>query len=502
MKIKKNPLVLEISARMLIKLAPTNGTFTDIPDEVLISWESDGYDAVWVMGVWTTGAKGLESSRNLTDGYGEVLPDWVEQDIIGSPYAIKDYKVHPDFGGDPALASLRKRMAKHNIALILDFVPNHTAPDHPWVTSNPEYYVSGNPALLNAEPANYAYTDGEGSRILAYGRDPFFSGWADTFQLDYRRKATRQVMQETLSGIAYMCDAVRCDMAMLVFKDIFTQTWGRFEGEGENARETEFWAEAIDKVHATHPDFQFIAEAYWDLEERLQLLGFDYTYHKSFYDHLEHNDYAGLSHDLSNQQYNNHSVFFIENHDEPRAASSFIERAHRHAAAFLTLTLPGMRLVHDGQTEARQLRHSIHLNRRSDETPDTNEKDFYQNLFKVIAKSSVGAGTCSQLAISNTAGHHNSSGPIIAILWKSSEGENQRRNLVLVNLSREQQDGHVRISDYGLGGRIWRLDDMLSDQSYRRNGTEMSSHPGLYIRLDPHQTQIFEITQEPVELQK
>jgi glycosidase len=72
-----------------------------------------------------------------------VLPDFQPSDVCGSCFAIRDYRVHQDFGGDPALARLRERMRARGLRLMLDFVPNHMAPDHDWVQAHPEWFVAG-----------------------------------------------------------------------------------------------------------------------------------------------------------------------------------------------------------------------------------------------------------------------------------------------------------------------------------------------------------------------
>jgi len=58
---------------------------------------------------------------------------------------------------------------------MLDFVPNHTAPDHPWVKTHPDYYIEGNEQALAAAPQiTCGSTPTAGLKILAYGRDPNF----------------------------------------------------------------------------------------------------------------------------------------------------------------------------------------------------------------------------------------------------------------------------------------------------------------------------------------
>ena len=75
---------------------------------------------------------------------------------------------------------------------MLDFVPNHTAPDHPWVETHPDYYVAGQRGGAGGGAAKLsARRDRRGDRcILAHGRDPYFPGWPDTLQLNYANPAT------------------------------------------------------------------------------------------------------------------------------------------------------------------------------------------------------------------------------------------------------------------------------------------------------------------------
>ena len=83
------------------------------------------------------------------------MPDLRDEDIPGSGFAITGYTVHADLGGDAALARLRARLQQRGIKLMLDFVPNHMAPDHPWVEEHPEFFVIGSESDLARTPENY-----------------------------------------------------------------------------------------------------------------------------------------------------------------------------------------------------------------------------------------------------------------------------------------------------------------------------------------------------------
>ena len=68
----------------------------------------------------------------------DALPDVTEDDVIGSPYCIRDYVVDRRFGGREGLAVARAELGQRGVRLLVDFVPNHVAPDHPWLSGHPD----------------------------------------------------------------------------------------------------------------------------------------------------------------------------------------------------------------------------------------------------------------------------------------------------------------------------------------------------------------------------
>ena len=119
--------------------------------------------------------------------------------------------MHPDLGGNAALARLRQRLQQRGLKLMLDFVPNHMAPDHPWVDEHPEYYVQGTEERPGPSAAELCRMQTRnGPLVLAYGRDPYFAGWPDTLQLNYGNPALQQAMigeLERSPGSATACVA-------------------------------------------------------------------------------------------------------------------------------------------------------------------------------------------------------------------------------------------------------------------------------------------------------
>src|SRR5574341_669824 len=335
----------------------------DIPDTELDRIAQVGFDWVWLLSVWQTGLAGRRVSRSNAEWREEfqhTLTDLREEDIAGSGFAITGYTVHQTLGGDGALARLRRRLRKRGLRLLLDFVPNHTGLDHPWVDDYPDYYVVGTELDLARAPQNYTWIKrNRGDLLLAYGRDPYFAGWPDTLQLNYGNPATQEAMIAELAKIADQCDGVRCDMAMLVLPEVFERTW--------DIRAQPFWPQATQRVRERFPDFCFMAEVYWDLEWTMQQQGFDYAYDKRLYDRLREGHAKPVrEHFHAGLDYQNKLARFLENHDEPRAAATFSPGVHE-AAAVITFLSPGLRFFHQGQFLGRKKRISPHLVRVPDE---------------------------------------------------------------------------------------------------------------------------------------
>jgi hypothetical protein len=484
-----HPSLYQINTRVwLTELSRTLGrpaTLDDISEGELDRWAEMGFDWTWFLSVWTIGLAGQKVSRSQAAWlreFKETLPDLQESDIAGSGFAVTGYSVHPALGGDAALARLREKMQKRGLKLMLDFVPNHMGLDHPWLEDHPEYFVSGTEDQLAREPQNYVRVHRKkGDLILAYGRDPYFSGWPDTLQLDYANPATQEAMQGELLRISDQCDGVRCDMAMLVLPEIFERTWGR--------RAPLFWPTAIQRVKRRHPQFQFMAEVYWDMEWTLQQQGFDHAYDKRLYDRLREGHarpvrehlYAGLD-------FQNKLARFLENHDEPRAAATFDPDQHR-AAAVITFLSPGLRFFHQGQFEGRKKRISPHLVRAPLEPLDEPLQDFYGKLLAVLREPAVRDGQWRLLECGPAWEGNGSWDSFLAFGWEGQQGE---RFIVVVNYSPDQGQCSVRLPFSDLADRSLRLQDRMSPAVYDRSGNDILSR-GLFFDLPAWGSNVFEL---------
>jgi Alpha amylase, catalytic domain len=470
-------------------------TLDDVADGALDRIAAEGFDWVWLLGVWQTGEAGRQVSRSRPEWqheYRELLPDFTVDDVCGSPFAVSEYVVNRDFGGPAALERFRKRLGERGIQLMLDFVPNHTALDHPWVREHTDFYVQGGEEDLLREPHNYCkVATPSGPRVLAHGRDPYFSGWPDTVQINYRHAPLRTQMVAVLDTIADQCDGLRCDMAMLVLHDVIMRTWGdrARPGDGSPPIDEPFWPMAIHRVRQRRPRFVFMAEAYWDLEWILQQQGFDYTYDKRFYDRLRAVDAGAVrGHLLADPEYQRRSVRFLENHDELRAAAIFPPAVHQ-AAAVLTLLVPGLRFLHEGQLSGRRVRTSNHLRRRAAEPVDEELRSFYERLLSCMRRTEVRQGGW-RLVECQPAWDGNSTWDRFIAFSRELPG---RRMLVAVNYGPTQAQCYVRLPWADVAGSTIVLQDLMAPTiRYERDGAEVSDR-GLYLDIPAWSYHVFEI---------
>ncbi len=482
------PSLYQINTRVwLMALAQSLGrpaTLDDIPDAELDRLAAMGFDWIWFLSVWQTGAAGQRVSRTNPEWrreFQDTLPDLCEDDIAGSGFAITGYDVHEQLGGDAALARLRERLRARGLRLLLDFVPNHTGLDHPWVELHPEFYVQGTDDDLAHSPQNYTRIESaQGSRVFAYGRDPYFAGWPDTVQLNYANPATKEAMIATLLKIARQCDGVRCDMAMLVLPDVFERTWG--------LHAEPFWPRATTRVREQSP-FVFMAEVYWDLEWTLQQQGFDYTYDKRLYDRLRDGHVPPIrAHFFADSGYQDRMARFLENHDEPRAAAALAPGAHE-AAAVITYLSPGLRFFHAGQFEGRTKRISPHLVRGPVEPLDWGLQQFYERLLTVLKLPALRDGDWQLLDCRPAWDGNWTSDCFVAYAWQRSDA----RVVVVVNYASNQSQCYVALPFGDLAGAEWRLADQIDGAVYDRDGGDLQNR-GLFVDATPWQASVFVLT--------
>jgi len=488
--LSNQPIIFEVDTRPhLTAMAPALGreaTLEDIPDDWLGYLASLGIQYIWFMGVWQLGLSGKAISQAHSEWQGEfrkALPDLQTEDITGSPYAIASYQVDVCLGGNSALAGLRQRMKKFGLKLCLDFVPNHTGIDHPWVHDHPDYYIHGTSEHLSKFPANYtSVLCHDGPHILAHGRDPYFPGWADTLQLNYFNQEVQSKMLETLLDISDQCDALRCDMSMLVIPEVFSSTWQE-NHLINNPRpvKNSFWPDATETIKKSHPGFLFIAEAYWDLEWRLQQDGFDFTYDKKLYDRILTCGAKDIHEHLhSDPSFGNKCARFLENHDEPRIASK-LEWPKQQCACLITFLTPGMLLLHEGQLEGNKVRSNVHLRRRILEPVSLEILTFSEKMLELIKANQLRESIWTWVQpIEAWAGNFTHQDFITFIRQHPKTG----LHIFAINYSGHQSQCLFPVSGQALPDGEVVLTDLLSGSTFKRNGSDLTTN-GLFVDLPP-----------------
>lgn len=175
----KNSVIYEVNTRQY----NNEGTFKAVESD-LPRIKNLGVDILWFMPIHPIG----KLNRKGT---------------LGSYYSVKDYKsINPEFGSLDNFKSLVKKAHEQGLKVIIDWVPNHTAWDHEWITKHPDWYVH----------------DSTGKIITQYD-------WSDVAKLNYSNKDLRIAMIEAMKYWLTECDidGFRCDVAFLVPADFWKE---------------------------------------------------------------------------------------------------------------------------------------------------------------------------------------------------------------------------------------------------------------------------------------
>ncbi len=491
---RAHPHLYEINTWVwLEELSARYGCYLTLPDVPGEEWDrlADlGFDFVYLMGVWRRSLIGRRifrtDPRNFPN-FDAALPGWNVRDIVGSPFSIQDYTPDPRIATAEGLAEVHDQLRKRGIGLILDFVPNHTGFDHRWIVEHPDRYIQGSQEDFRAEPAAFCLLErdlmekeGDEDLFVARGRDPYFPPWSDVAQLNYFNPDCRRGMIEILKSIARFCDGVRCDMAMLVTNEVFHRTWEHFLQPWPMPK-TEFWEEAIAAV----PHFVWLAEVYWDMEWRMQELGFQFTYDKRLYDRLREGSAEQVRVHLgADIRYQSKLARFLENHDEPRSAAIF---PHEKLPAVATLlsTLPGMRFYHHGQLDGVKTFVPMPLSKAQPEAGDPQIRNLYERLLRASDAEVFHRGDWHLLEV-ESAGDETFQ-DLIAYRWHYQADD----RLIVVNLGSRTAQGKVRRAAVG-SSKNCLFCDLLDGSEYLRERVDLESN-GLYVRLGPYQAHAFEV---------
>jgi len=466
-------------------------TISTIPDA---EWKDkfEQYDIFWFMGIYQPSEAGLVNAKKYSDQYRYALPNInSETDIVASPFAIPDYSPNPLIAKDwNEWDKMVDKLHLNNKKVYLDFVGNHTAIDHPWAKSHPEYFIQGDEYQYKNNPNFYIEVENDkGKKYLAHGKDPNFPEWSDTLQLNYAQPEVQKIMEEQLLILADHSDGLRCDMAMLLNSSTFVRTWGWCLNDDQKnyLKQNEFWKKVIPKVKEKaknngKENFEFMAEAYWEKEELGE--SFDYIYCDEFYKNICKTAHGESSDIIKNQIYfladlpktrrHYKDVIYIENHDEERAIKSMGRDFSKAAVVVASLIPNSMLMINQGQEDGKMIRPPMQINHFPKENQDLDLKDYYQNIIDLKKTRLFKEGNWQIVDANST--------KIIA--QKVTSPDNKIAAIIYTNLSPDKSYGRLNDVKNGHAANVYNMNDrrkIVSDQL--RDG-------GMFIALDSYESQI------------
>jgi glycosidase len=307
-----------------------DGTFKAFQEE-LPRLKKMGVDILWLMPIHPIG----EEKRK-----GE----------LGSYYSIKDYTaVNPNFGTKQDFIDLVDAAHQQGMKLFLDWVPNHTAWDHPWVSEHPEYYMK------------------DSSGNITYEAD-----WTDIAQLNYEN---RELWDQMIEKMKYWIEEADIDGY-------------RVDHAGHDIP-LDFWKKAIPEVNTEKEDFFWLAE--WNTPEMHPWFDATYTWE---YFHLTtaiangEEELSKIPEYMAQQDtlFPDHAyrLYFTTNHDENSWNGSDTELFGDNFENFAVMaaTIDGMPLVYSGQETG--LEQQLEFFEKDLIDWDGYEyEDFYRTLFEL-----------------------------------------------------------------------------------------------------------------------
>ena len=281
-----------------------------------------GVKIIWVMPIHPISK--LRRKANGDVFTSEIKDEKERAKYLGSYYSVSDYKaINPEYGTLNDFKQLVNVAHENDIYVIIDWVPNHTGWDHPWITKHPDWYTQ----------------DKEGDII-----DPIDPGtgkswgWTDVADLNYDKLDMRN---EMIADMKYWIDIANID---------------GFRVDVAHNVPPKFFNKAIKELKKVKPLFM-LAEA-----EKHELFSVGYDMQYAWEGHHLLNKIANgeaNANDFRNYMQKQNSLLqpedfnmnFVTNHDENSWGGTLKERMPKSKDLFTSLTylMPGMPLIYSGQ---------------------------------------------------------------------------------------------------------------------------------------------------------
>ncbi len=455
-----------------------------VPDEALDRLAAFGIDALWLIGVWERS----NASRRIKQHAGN-------SEAAASAYAVHDYAVAAELGGEDAWRGLRDRAAARGIRLASDMVPNHMGLDSRWVVEHPEWFLSrpdapypayrfDGPELSSDARVSIRIEDhywdrsdaavvfrrqdratGD-TRYLYHGNDGTSFPWNDTAQLDYLNPAAREAVIQAILGVARRFPIIRFDAAMTLAKRHIQRLWFPEPGRGgaipsraghgltraqfDRLLPNEFWREVVDRVASEAPGTLLLAEAFWMMEGYfVRTLGMHRVYNSAFMVMLRDERNADYRSVLRNTLEFDPDILqrwvnFMNNPDERTAVDQFGRGEKYFGVCTLLATLPGLPMFGHGQLEGFEERYGMEFRRALlDEAVDEGlEREHWRRIMPLLHRRALFAGSREFLLYD----FRDASGQVNEDVFAFSNRDASGAALVLYHNRYTETRGHVRWS--------------------------------------------------------
>ena len=382
-----------------------------IPDQELDELTRYGFTSLWLIGIWERS----KASLKVKNQSGQLQ-------VAASAYAIDDYRIAADLGGDAALETLRQRCRQRGLDLACDVVTNHTGIESALLREHPDWFVqlphppypgySFSGSDLSEDPdysmqiedgyfdhseaavvCRYQHRHSGEVRFIYHGNDGTHLPWNDTAQLNYLLPAVREAMIRLIIDVAKRFRIIRFDAAMTLAKKHFQRLWYPLPGGGAGVPSrsdhamsqaefnrhfpVEFWRELVDRIRVEAPDTLLVAEAFWLMEGYfVRTLGMHRVYNSAFMNMLKKEENGKYRQTLKNilafdpailQRF----VNFMSNPDEKPAIEQFGDGDKYFCVATMLATMPGLPMFGHGQVEGLHEKYGMeYLTPRWQEQPD------------------------------------------------------------------------------------------------------------------------------------
>ncbi len=401
----KNAVIYEVNTRQFTP----EGTFEAFAEH-LPRLKELGVDILWFMPIHPIG---LEKRKGG----------------LGSYYSVLDYKgVNPEFGTFEDFKNLVAKAHEMGFYVLLDWVANHTAWDHPWISKNPEWYA------LNEDGEMFAPYD-----------------WSDVVQLDYNNEEMQEAMIDALKFWVAEAniDGYRCDVAGLVP----TPFWEKARVELDKIKPVFMLAEDEGQHDLMHKAFD--ANYGWEQHHIMNKIAAGEMDVTQLWDYFERAKAVFPA--------TAYRMYFTSNHDENSWNGTVFERLGDGVRAFavLTYTVPGFPLIYNGQEAGLSHRLEFFEKDEIDWSDPQAFTPFYTKLNRVKKENKLLWNASHGGAFTAVATDKEKE----VLSFTRSNGD--EKIVVLINLTGEAQS--ISFSNEGLNGTYTCL---LSGESLSLNANE------------------------------